>query len=161
MRAEGVTLAGTASAVCSTPVPAALQRGPNKAFSISGIELALNIHVPGKPYVESSMADTSQRLYAGEVLKRYTVGKVATGPEAAVTGPVGSKEDSRGTDNAGGRGNARSWRSLAWGGSRTKCAVGASGEPLRPGSADYRGLTGTRSGAGTRVCPDGISIGPQ
>lgn len=40
-------------------------------------------------------------------------------------------------------------------------AVGASGEPLRPGSADYRGLTGTRSGAGTRVCPDGMSIGPR
>jgi len=29
------------------------------------------------------------------------------------------------------------------------------------GSADYRGLTGTRSGAGTRVCAGGVSVGPR
>ena len=51
-KASGVRLV----ALESHPYPCCATRDPSKAFSVCGIELALNVRIPGKPYAESSMA---------------------------------------------------------------------------------------------------------
>jgi NAD(P)-dependent dehydrogenase (short-subunit alcohol dehydrogenase family) len=62
-------------------------------------------------------------MYTFSAVEWSTDGKVVTGPEAAVAGHLGRTGGSP-WNNAGDRGNAQSWRSLAWGGLPTKCCSG-------------------------------------